>query len=861
MTLPVTVVVDGDLTVDWSLARRTQGNGAGAVGEIRASWHPGGAALLAELVERVAAASGQEISLVSPPGADLSRPDERGVDQSWALWSPGRHGAGWWVERLIGVMRAADEMTAQPAECGAGLVVVDDAGLGFRDQPDRWPAVAAAQEAGPWLLVRTGAPVASGALWEHLVAWHHDRLVAVVSASDLRRSRVQISQGLSWERTAQDVAWELANNPDVQGLARCAHVVVQFGPAGAVVVSRPQPPAGPGGHPQVSLIFDPAVMEGEWERDRPGDVIGGAAVLTAFLAVGLLGHQDHEQVADAATRGLMAVRDLLDGGYQAEADGGLAFPFARVVGAGTAPGRTFDRVAVRDPARLLDGPAAASPGQCRHGFWTILDEAYPGALDEVARQVVIRGPAAALRGVPHGRFGHLLTVDRHEIEALRAIRGLMEQYCGLDRPGQPLSIAVFGPPGSGKSFGVTQVATSLLPGRITKLEFNLSQLASPDELADALHQVRDVSLTGQIPLVFWDEFDTTLAGQPLGWLRYFLAPMQDGAFRQGQLTHPIGRSIFVFAGGTAASISQFGRDLSDEQRRAAKQPDFVSRLRGYLNVLGPNPHPVSGELDGDRFHVLRRAILLQSLLSRKTPQLMQTDGGQKTLNLDPGVLRAFLEVPGYQHGARSMEAIIDMSQLGGNTSFQRSCLPSQAQLDLHVEGPRFLALVHRLDLTGDLLEQLAAAAHDVYREDLERRGYLPGPAHDEARKISPSLRPYADLPEQLKEQNRASVRDIPAKLAKAGYLMTPAKSEEASSGFPGDLLDQLAEDEHNRWMSAKAAAGWTYGTPTDRTARRHDAMIPWDHLPDGQKDKDRAMVAGIPAILSRCGYAVIPIPQ
>ena len=74
MTLSETVVVDGDLTVDWSLARTSRGNGAGGVGEIRAGWNPGGAALLAELVERVAAASGLQISLVSPPGADVSRP-------------------------------------------------------------------------------------------------------------------------------------------------------------------------------------------------------------------------------------------------------------------------------------------------------------------------------------------------------------------------------------------------------------------------------------------------------------------------------------------------------------------------------------------------------------------------------------------------------------------------------------------------------------------------------------------------------------------------------------------------------------------------------------------------------------------
>ena len=241
MTVPVAVVMDGDVTMDWNLACRSHGSVAVGPAEIRAGWRPGG--LLAELVERIAAASGQQISPVSPLGADVGGLDAPGVDQSWALWSPGR-GGGWRVERVLGVTRAADVVPARRAGCGAGLVVVDDAGLGFRDQPDRWPAVVAAEKAGPWLLVRTTAPVASGALWEHLLAGHRGRLVAVVSAEDLRRSRVQVSQGLSWERTAQDVAWELTNNPDVRGLAQCAHVVVQFGAAGAVMVPlsrRPGP--------------------------------------------------------------------------------------------------------------------------------------------------------------------------------------------------------------------------------------------------------------------------------------------------------------------------------------------------------------------------------------------------------------------------------------------------------------------------------------------------------------------------------------------------------------------------------------------------------------------------------------------
>lgn len=163
----------------------------------------------------------------------------------------------------------------------------------------------------------------------------------------------------------------------------------------------------------------------------------------------------------------------------------------------------------------------------------------------------------------------------------------MSEYAAQVRPKRPLSIAVFGPPGSGKSFGITQLALSLKPGEIEPIEFNLSQLGSTSELLSAFHQVRDIALGGKIPLVFWDEFDGDYQGT-YGWLRYFLAPMQDGKFQQGDVTHPIGKAIFVFAGGTSESLDHFGENLDAVRRRVAKVPDFVSRLKGYINVLGPN---------------------------------------------------------------------------------------------------------------------------------------------------------------------------------------------------------------------------------------------------------------------------------
>ena len=93
-------------------------------------------------------------------------------------------------------------------------------------------------------------------------------------------------------------------------------------------------------------------------------------------------------------------------------------------------------------------------------------------------QVVLEGPEVALQGVPWGQFGALLTVDRQEIESYRSIRNLVGEYAGQKQPPRPLSIAVFGTPGSGKSFGVTEMAKSLLPGQIEPITFNLSQFDS-----------------------------------------------------------------------------------------------------------------------------------------------------------------------------------------------------------------------------------------------------------------------------------------------------------------------------------------------------------------------------------------------
>jgi len=863
-----TIVVTGDVTMDWNLARERDGVNDSWSADIcsRVWWQRGGAALQTDLIAAVAEALKKDgaadfkLLQTAAPHEPVQHGDSR-FHHVYALWTPfGKDkDIAWRVKQFLGLDDCTNTMETEEDDwmqivddtTDADIVMLDDAALGFRDRSDVWPAAIQNPSHNPWIVLKMSNPVAKGPLWEHLLEHFAERLIVVTTIDDLRQTEVQISRQISWERTAQDTVWELTHNPRVTGLSRCAHAVVSFHTAGSILLSNQ-----PDGSSQSSLLFDPQVMEDEWEQSNSGGIFGYTTCLVAAIARQLMIDQEQPNIISGIQSGIDTMRKLHLMGYGIPGtDPGTAelrFPIHKIVEEISAENRPLSVVQIQDPIKNILSPAEPEALRVMPGFWTILEDRYTGLLNETAQRIVLDGIAEALDDVPVGRFGALVTVDRREIEALRCIRTLISEYC--QRPQvRPLSIAVFGPPGSGKSFGVKQIAKSARPGEIQSLTFNISQLGHPDELLDALHQVRDVGLSGKIPLVFWDEFDTSLDAKRLGWLRYFLAPMQDGTFQQGQINHPIGRAIFVFAGGTSHRMEDFGTDLDEVERRTAKLPDFISRLKGFLNVLGPNP------LEGisDPYFIIRRAIILRVLIELNVPHIINEDGPTRQVQIDRGILRALLETKRYKHGVRSMESVLAMSMLTGQSSFERSNLPPEGQLNLHVDGRDFLARVQQMNLGGELLESLAEAAHDVFCDGLKAQGFQYDPQTDLKKKIHSALIPYESLSEELKVSNRNNVRDIPNKLAIAGYVMIPARSNEPPFDFPGADLELLALKEHERWMAALISTGWRHAPETDRTKKVHSALVDLDELPEEDKEKDRDLIRGIPQILAKAGYAIV----
>jgi hypothetical protein len=712
----------------------------------------------------------------------------------------------------------------------ATIVVLDDAGNGYRDCPEVWPAAIREPGMQPLVILKMHGSLFQGPLWEHLLRHHGERLSAVVSPDDLREAGVNLCRGLSWERTAMDFAWHMLAHPMLLGLTRCAHVIVRLGLDGAIDY---QP--GATAEQRIALHYDPARIEGGFAGEHEGEMVG---ITSAFVAGIVAGAASPGGLASGIDRGLQAGRCLLKNGFGANPG---KLDERTLFAAADASDPVFQRLSVPTDAKTV-----ASPEK-----WTILREKASLGFEEVAYQIVREGDGKALRGIPVGCFGRFKTVDRAEIEGFRAVRNLLSEYIRDRAARMPLSIAVFGPPGSGKSFGVSEVAKAVGGDDVEKIEFNVSQFGSPEDLVRAFHRVRDLVLEGKVPLVFFDEFDSSFGSESLGWLKRFLAPMQDGKFKDGDATHPIGKAIFVFAGGTSFTFRQFSRqdetnsEATDEFARR-KGPDFVSRLRGFIDIAELNPGNAGGDVT-----MLRRAILLRSMIEYKPRCKAILDG--KTVRIDPGVLRAFIKVPVFKHRARSMEAIIDMSMLAGRRQFEQSSLPPREQLELHVDADAFLRLVARDVLFGSTREDLGRAAHACFLDN--QRG--------KRAETDDSMRPWEELREELKESNRKQADDIPNKLraVSCGFETMPSGEQTGQFEFTEAEIKVMARLEHDRWNQERLREGWRLGPKKNNNDRITPYLVPFDDLDAETQQWDVEAVRAIPDLVRRAGFRIYSLKR
>jgi hypothetical protein len=795
-----TVHVVGDPTVDWLNPDLDVDPGLGPYfyapdrdpPKVGISSQAGGAALLTQFLKTLLPTAAVSGVMLDP--RHLAQPNRSGVARAWSDWKRqegpvtpikqsafrisrwGRYDTGNWNYGSVKLAGTPD------------LLVVDDSGLGFRGAAAHWPSAlkAAATESSPADIIvklalygpeRQPLPVLEALVANGLA----QRTTIVTALSDLRACPVLVGSSLSWERLFEDTVAAVYSaacpfsDPGDRSRLRFKQVIVTANGGGAVIV-----------HPdENTLIFDRSGQEGDFETRFKGSILGTNTAVLGALAAEYTSANGSIDWRRATRRGIALARTLLYGGYE-EHRGRLRFPASQLRDAlqsAEAQEHEAKSGGVWDLGQFVDKRHRAR--QQGSSDWTILEEGFrneaaPGGMsdaslrrrvEECGREIVKLGPGQ-IAHAPVETVGKWRSADRHEIEGVRSVKNAITEYLAQGNPSTPLAIAVFGPPGAGKSFAIKEIAKGFEQFTDAVVTFNLSQFETPEDLIRPFHDLRDLHLNGKTPLVFWDEFDTPCQSRPLGWLRYFLAPIQDGVFVDRGAIHPTGGGVFVFAGGTCRTFREFCAG-DTEADRAAKKPDFTSRLRAYIDIKGPNGDPNAIE---DNLLMIRRAFLLNSFLERHAAQLKR----KGEFVVGDGILSGFLRTAAYRHGARSMETIVRMSSLRGKHAYELSSLPPPHLLSMHVDAADFLSVtkadyrgVLRIGVTGHigLDPTKSAALHAGIQQAVDRiEAQFPGYVLT----VCSSLALGAD---------RLVVREVLARQGTRLFVVLPVPSDEYVNDF------------------------------------------------------------------------------
>jgi uncharacterized membrane protein len=157
--------------------------------------------------------------------------------------------------------------------------------------------------------------------------------------------------------------------------------------------------------------------------------------------------------------------------------------------------------------------------------------------------------------------------------------------------------------------------------------------------------------------------------------------------------------------------------------------------------------------------------------------------------------------------------------------------------------------------SGQVAEHLAHAMHETYARAAHWAHVDAAIEKGATHGSTPLLRPWDELPEELKESTLAQARQLGEKLAAIGCIMVPTFDPTLTFAFDDDEAHLLARLEHERWVAERKARGYEHGPR--REGRFDPDLVPWEYLPEEARARGLEAVHDIPAMLAGAGFQVL----
>lgn len=86
---------------------------------------------------------------------------------------------------------------------------------------------------------------------------------------------------------------------------------------------------------------------------------------------------------------------------------------------------------------------------------------------------------------------------------------------------------------------------------------------------------------------------------------------------------------------------------------------------------------------------------------------------------------------------------------------------------------------------------------------------------------------------------------------------TPKTIETSQISLPDsltELIEQLAANNHDHWARQRIEEGWTYGPGRNDEHKKHPDLVPYQELPEAEKEYDRKTVLEALKAIIALGY-------
>lgn len=71
-----------------------------------------------------------------------------------------------------------------------------------------------------------------------------------------------------------------------------------------------------------------------------------------------------------------------------------------------------------------------------------------------------------------------------------------------------------------------------------------------------------------------------------------------------------------------------------------------------------------------------------------------------------------------------------------------------------------------------------------------------------------------------------------------------------------DLIEYLAGNVHDQWALGRIRDGWRYGPERNDQKKLHPCLVPYDELPESEKEYDRNTAAATLKLIIKSGFTI-----